>query len=73
MNVVPRIEFTDTKAIVPGFPTGKVFLDYKLEDGYAYFSMAGAGGPQTRFKFISTDTLYSDGMGCEGTYVRVQQ
>ena len=73
MNVIPQIEFTDTKAIMPGFLTGKMALDYKLEDGYAYVSMAGVGGPQTRFKIVSTDTLYSDGMGCEGTYVRVQQ
>lgn len=62
------LEFTDTKLVLD---IG-MSMDYTIEDGYAYVSMGGVGGPQTRFKIVNTDTLSSDAMGCEGTYARVQ-
>lgn len=61
------LEFTKTKVVLDIGMT----MDYTVEDGYAYINMGG--GSQARFKIVSADTLYSDSMGCEGTYVRVQQ
>jgi len=69
-RVVDHVEITDIKFIL-ATTMGDQATDYKVEDGYVY---TGPGGAQIRFKIVSADTLQNEGnLGCEGTYVRVQQ